>query len=171
VGAAGEPLAIVVGAFGAARESVARAAIEARPAVASSAPEIPYVPGVMPAFTQHFAARWLEGDPPFAGVASRALRLELGLRDEGRAGEVQLVALADFAPPIALSHLRAPAPGSTLAWMLELLVDPVDAALEGWRIDATLEAAREGYTHQSLVLWAPDGRAAALSRQTMLVFG
>jgi hypothetical protein len=56
--------------------------------------------------------------------------------------------------------------------MLELLCDDVrNFPLDGWRIDAELIAARDGYTNQSVMLWGPDGTAVALSRQSMLVFG
>jgi hypothetical protein len=38
-------------------------------------------------------------------------------------------------------------------------------------VDAELVAARDGYTSQSVMLWAPDGTPVAISRQSMLVFG
>ncbi|HVH33257.1 MAG TPA: hypothetical protein VM847_03985, partial [Tahibacter sp.] len=41
---------------------------------------------------------------------------------------------------------------------------------EGWRVDAELVAARDGYTSQSTWIVAPDGRPIALSRQSMVVF-
>ena len=68
--------------------------------------------------------------------------------------------------------LKAPAPGASMTWMLEFLQDNFDGLpLEGWRLDAEVLAAAHGYTSQSAIVWTPDGRPAALSRQTMVVFG
>ena len=98
--------------------------------------------------------------------------VQVDVLDEGPTTEAHVLAIADFIPPIALSHLRAPANGSTLTWMLELLADRFDhLPLAKWRLDAELVAARDGYTNQSVLISAPDGSPIALSRQSMLVFG
>jgi hypothetical protein len=58
-----------------------------------------------------------------------------------------------------------------MTWMLEFLDDRIDELpLLGWRMDGELSAARDGYTSQTGMLWGPDGRAVALSRQSMVVF-
>ncbi len=165
-------LAVAIGVFGAARSSTV--------AVARTQPEVPpsrgwdfaYVPGVTPAFTQHFAARWLRGGLPFSGDVGLEHVIEVSMHDPGPCTEGHVIALADFLPPLALAHLRAPAPGSTLTWMLELCVDRFDdLPLSGWRTDAELVAARDGYTNQSAMLYGPSGALVALSRQSMVVFG
>ena len=166
-----QTLALVVGVFGLARESSVR--VEPRqPAIAADqAVEMAYVPGAAPAFTQHFKARWLRGGLPFSGATERENVIELGMRDAGPATEYHVVAMADFIPPIALSFLKERVPAASLTWMLELLSDDVSALpLEGWRMDAHVRAARDGYTHQSLELWGPGGVPVALGRQTMVVF-
>jgi hypothetical protein len=94
------------------------------------------------------------------------------MKDEGPMTDGHVIAIADFIAPVALSYLDAPAPGSTLTWMLEFLCDDVHhQPLTGWRIDAELIAARDGYTNQAVTVWGSDGTAVALSRQSMLVFG
>jgi hypothetical protein len=115
----------------------------------------------------------LHGEPPFTGSTSWKSVLEISMDEEsGFATEAHLVAVADFIPPIALSHLTSPAPGSTLTWMLEPLVDRFErVSLQGFRVDAELLAARDGYSNQSVRIFAADGTALALSHQTMLVFG
>jgi len=167
-----ETLCLFIAVFGKARASTVARAL-AQPALPEATPRtLPFVPGMTPAFMQHFRARWVRGGLPFSGSTLPEASIELDLLDEGGAGEAQLVALADFPPPIALAMLKAPAPGSSLTWMLEFLADDSHRhGLERWRIDLEMPAARDGYTHQSGVLWAPDGSAAALSRQTMLVYG
>jgi acyl-CoA thioesterase len=166
------PLMCATGVFGAARPS----AVEhwrSRPRLDEPGPvEMRFVAGKSPAFMQHFAARWLRGDLPFTGNQLPEATIELALHDSGPASEAHVVAMADFAPPIALSMLAKPTPGSSMTWLLELLADRFDHwPLQGWRVDVVLEAAREGYTSQSLVVYAPDGSAVALGRQSMVVFG
>jgi len=80
--------------------------------------------------------------------------------------------MADFIPPVALSFLTTPVAAASLTWMLELLPETFDALpLDGWRIDAEMVAAHNGYLSQSLTLWGPGGEPVALGRQTMVVFG
>lgn len=163
--------AIVVGVFGKPRRSVV--------AVERTRPEIsrdqafawPYIAGAMPAFIQHFDATLLRGALPYTGGAEPHHVIEVGMHDDGPASETHAIAFADFIPPIGLTFLQKFAHGSTLTWMIELVTDRFDGGLAGWRVDAELHAARDGYTSQSLVLWAPDGRPVALGHQTMVVFG
>lgn len=166
----------LVGVFGSARPSALNFQPE-QPSVEGAVEskmsrELRYVEGQMPAFTQHFRARWLRGDLPFTGGQQRDSVLQISLRDEGVPDETHVLAFADFIPPIALSMFDKPTPGSSLTWMIELLRDRYDdLGLDDWRVDAQLIAARDGYTNQSLMLWGPRGEPVALSRQSMVVFG
>ncbi|HET7842544.1 MAG TPA: hypothetical protein VFL14_00215, partial [Xanthomonadales bacterium] len=75
-------------------------------------------------------------------------------------------------PPVALAMLDKLAPGSSMTWMLELLVEDVASLpLVGWRVDVHLDAAARGYTSQHLVVRAADGTAVAMGAQSMVVFG
>lgn len=167
----GQTLCIVIGVFGTSRPSAVRLS-PAQPAVACDKPVVfPFIPGITPSFTQHFAVRWLRGGLPFSGSTSPQNVVEIGLRDEGVASEEHVLAIADFIPPIALSMLKQPVAGSSMTWMIEFLGDHVDGLpLQGWRMDGELSAAQDGYTSQTGMLWGPDGRAVALSRQSMVVF-
>jgi acyl-coenzyme A thioesterase PaaI-like protein len=165
-------LALLVGVFGLARESAVRLSPVQPPTPAGPGITLPSIPGVTPNFTRHFKARWLRGLPPFQGATEAENVIEVGLRDVGKATEAHVLAMADFIPPIALSFLKERVAAASLTWMLELLADDVGALpLEGWRIDARMEAAASGYTNQSLMLWGPGGVPVALGRQSMVVFG
>ena len=165
-------LALLVGVFGAARSSVVNVQPRQAPPPPGKPMEFPYIPGVMPAFTQHFKARWLRGKFPYMGDTETEHVVELAMRDAGPTTEGHVLAMADFIPPIALAHLKQPAPGSTLTWMIEFLADRFDAlALEGWRVDIAMNTARDGYTGQSVMVWGPGGVPLAMSRQSMVVFG
>ena len=90
----------------------------------------------------------MRGDLPFRGGTQRESVLRLSLRDEGRPDETDVLAFADFIPPIALSMFDRPIPGSSLTWMLELLRDRYDdLGMDDWRVDTTLIAARDGCTN------------------------
>jgi len=167
-----QTLAVFIGVFGTPRNST----VKVRPSVAPLAQErrleFRHVAGVTPSFTQHFEPAWLRGLPPYMGDTETHHVLEVGMRDPGPATEAHILAIADFIPPIGLSHLRTPAAGSSLTWMLELFAERVDRfPLGGWRLDATLTAAQDGYTSQSVMVWAPGGTPVALSRQSMVIFG
>jgi acyl-CoA thioesterase len=164
-------LAVVIGVFGNARSSKATRSPRRPEVDTSQALELTFGPG-FPSFTQHFAARRLRGPLPFSGQPAHEQVVEVAMKDEGPMTDGHVIAIADFIAPVALSYLDAPAPGSTLTWMLEFLCDDVHhQPLTGWRIDAELIAARDGYTNQAVTVWGSDGTAVALSRQSMLVFG
>jgi acyl-CoA thioesterase len=168
----GARLAVMTGVFGAARESRVAHLPQRAHVDGDEAVLFRYREGVTPAFTQHFAARWLVGGLPFSASGTRHTVVELDLLDTGPCSDAHVLALADYIPPVALSLLAAPAPGSSLTWMLELYdTDPARLPLAGWRVDSEMVAARDGYTSQSNRLWGPDGQLVALSRQSMVVFG
>ncbi len=133
---------------------------------------LPFLAGVVPNFMQHFDVTWRVGGFPFSGDPTPGYVIDLAMHDRGNASLAHLIAIADFVPPVALSMLDRPAPGSSLTWMLELLREDFDQLpLTGWRVDTDMVAARDGYISQSTRIWAPDGGIAALSRQAMVVFG
>lgn len=162
---------LMIGVFGVARASQVRHLPQAPPVDGSQRTRMPHGEGAVPAFTRHFVAHWLHGGLPYSGTDSRTSSVALDLLDHGPCSEAHLLALADFIPPVALSLLSTPAPGSSLTWMLECFgADPSRHPLQGWRVDSEMVAAQDGYTSQSNRLWAPDGSLAALSRQSMVVF-
>lgn len=169
----GEELqALVIGVFGAPRSSVVQLMPARTPARTREPLRFPFVPGVTPNFTQHLEVDLLQGNLPFSGGADPDQRLQIRLLDDGLANELHVPLYADFIPPIGLTYLEKPAPGSTLTWMLELLRERWDQLpLAGWSVEGRLESALSGYTSQFVTLWAPDGTPAAFSRQSMLIFG
>lgn len=167
----GQTLGIVVGVFGAARTSSVVRKLKQPDIEATTSTPFIYLPGLTPTFTQHFSANWLRGGLPFSASTLPECSILLGLNESGLSTEMHVLALADFIPPVALSLLKKPATGSTLTWMLEFLTAEVSGlTLQGWRVDAEMLAAADGYTSQTVTLWGPEGQAVALSRQNMVVF-
>lgn len=166
-------LCVVVGIFGASRTSTIQIRPE-QPAVVSERKPLllPYIPGLTPAFLQHFDMRWIVGGLPYSGATQAKAVIEVGFKQAGMTSELHLPTLADSIPPLAITLLKKPAPGSSMTWMLEFLADRYDhLPLQGWRFDAEVLAAADGYTSQTAMIWAPDGSPAMLSRQNMVVFG
>lgn len=165
-------LALVVGVFGAARPSEVVRHLEMAPVECETPKTFRYFPGKSPTFTQHFSVKWLQGGMPFSGKQEPLVIVEVAMPGETESSEYHAVAVADFIPPVGLSYLKTPVPGSSMTWMLEFLCDDLDGLpMEGWRVDAELVAAADGYTNQSVMIWGPGGKPIALSRQTMVVFG
>jgi len=168
----GEVACIAIGVFGNAR-ATAVTKLPQQPVLPPASPiPFPFLEGVTPEFLRHFKAAVLQGDLPYTGTPLSEFVVSLDMLDAGKNTEAHLLAIADFVPPVALCWLRNFTTGSSLTWMLELLIDDFAALpLEGWRVDATLVAAREGYTSQSVMLWGAGGVPVAISRQSMVVFG
>jgi acyl-CoA thioesterase len=85
--------------------------------------------------------------------------------------ETHLLALVDAWPPAVLSHLKAPAAGSSLTWTIEFMQPlPALTTLDWCMYHAEVEHARDGYGHIAAGCWSPSGELLALSRQTVTVF-
>jgi acyl-CoA thioesterase len=176
---AGQVGCLVVGIFGAGRESQIR--VDLQPPRDVPTPEqsqgFPYIEGITPAFTRHVTMRWAGGTLPFMGAKEAKTQIYVGLKDEpfaglGPAAEYQIIAYADIIPSPGISLLKKPAMASSLTWTLELLSDRFDASAEGlWLMDAEVSSGRDGYLSQSATLWTPQWQAAALSRQSVVAFG
>lgn len=167
-----QTLCLLMGVFGAGRVSTVAITPRQEPVENRKPLEFRHIPGVTPNFTQHFPSRWLRGGLPFSGHVLPQAVIEIDMQDAGPVSEYHVLAIADYIPPVALSLLKNPAPGSSLTWMIEFLRGRFDdLPLPGWRVDAQLIAASDGYTNQSVMVWGPGGIPVALSRQSMVVFG
>ncbi len=169
----GQVLCLVIAVFGAARESTIQIA-PARPEKmpAEQAKELRYMAGITPAFTQHFSMRWAEGGFPFTGANEPRTSIHVAHRDPQALGEGHVIALADTVPSPGLSLLKKLSMASSMTWTLELLDHETGFAHDAhWRMDTEVTAAASGYMAQSASLWNPAGKLAALSRQSVVVFG
>jgi len=167
-----EVACIAIGVFGKARETAVNKLPQQLPVPQQTPIDFPFLEGLTPEFTRYFKGTVLQGDLPYAGKPLSEVVVGLEMLDAGKTTEAHLLAIADFMPPVALCWLKNLATGSSLTWMLEFLVDDFTVLpLDGWRVDATLVAARDGYTSQSVMLWGPGGVPVAISRQSMVVFG
>ena len=171
----GQTCALMTGALGAARATSVKQA-GAAPTPASAPLELgraPFVEGISPTFTKHFDYRWSSTVYPFTG-AERGF-IEGYVRHTGPAESdlASLLCLLDAWPPTLLPMLKAPAPTSTVTWMVDLIA-PEALGAHPWdafyRFEATTVAASHGYGSTEGRLWAPDGTLLAASRQLVVEF-
>ena len=169
----GQVAAVIVGVYGADRESVVTARLEplTAPRRVDELTDMRFDPVTLPAFVQHFALRWAEGARPFSATRSRS-KAYIRHRDSAPLTESHVIALIDCIPTPALSMFHAPAPSSSLVWTLEFLEHRYDfPPAAWWRIDTDIDAARDGYVTQTGILHDPTGRPVAITRQLVAVFG
>ena len=155
--------------------------------------DAPFLPERMPGFLRHYQMRWATGALPFTGKPPRASQLWARLRDQpiddadpaaARASavdahprdaagrEANLVALGDLPASPVLSMLTKPAPGASLTWLLECLVDPREWDPRAWLlIETVTRHAEAGFTSQTARIWDAQGLPVAVSHQTTAVFG
>ncbi|MEO5867087.1 MAG: thioesterase family protein [Sphingomonas sp.] len=94
------------------------------------------------------------------------------LRDhDGLDPMVHLMAVADALPPAAFKLLgNAPAPVSSLTWIVNLLT-PAPATTNGWwLLSAASDHARNGCSSQSMAVWNAAGQCVAQGMQSVVIF-
>lgn len=143
------------------------------PAPEMPAPEtlndLPYIPGVIPEFTQHVQMRWASGSPPFSGGDIAAytglFRYRCPVADaEG------LLGLLDTWPCPSLSLLKGPSAASTVSWTAHLLALPEPS--DGWFTMAYETVAGGGGFHTAVGrLYSPEGQLIGWTEQLVAVFG
>jgi len=169
----GEPRAQVTVMFGRHRPSSLRIDAPTRPHVAGpeGLPDIPFIPGMTPTFTQHFAYRWTDGAMPFSGASTAVVGGWCRHRTDPGPPHAALLGLADAWPSPALCLLTAPAPASTISWTVAFADVPAVVGTDDWwwlRSEALHTDA--GYSHLRGALHRRSGQAALLFEQVLAVF-
>ena len=166
--------ATVLGVYGGPRPSV----VEVRPENVSSPRDVEqlndmrFQEGLSPNFVQHFAVRWAQSAKPFSGSPCTPTKAFIRHRDTSALTESHVVGMIDCIPTPAMSMFKERAPASSLVWTIEFFEHRFDFAPERWwRIDTDIDAATSGYVNQTGMLYDPDARPIALSRQLFAVFG
>jgi acyl-CoA thioesterase len=171
---AGQTRAVLLGAFGDARETKLHQASSSAPTSdlpAEQLVRLPYIEGAMPAYTQHFDYRWTSQHGLFSGAPEGKLSGFVRSLDADRVDSAVIAALIDSFPPPVLTQLRAPAPASTVTWMVNFAhVRPAVALSEFCRYESVTISANGGYAGVDTRLWDNDGRLLADSRQLVAEF-
>lgn len=174
----GDVVATALAAFGKHRESaISVAPPHPMPELGdpSAIEAFPYIEKLTPEFYRFVELRQVTGQLPFSGADSAELSGWASLREAPeRFEEEHLVLLTDAWPPAPIQMLDGFAPGSSLTWTIELIAEvgpDTFAADSVLGYEATTDAARDGYAHTHAMVWRADGVLAAISRQTITIFG
>lgn len=169
----GETKIMILGSFGTARESVINVEAPA-PALGRSVEQcqqMPYIEGMMPAFTQHFDFRYGTAFP-FSGSSDSRLEGYVRFKDpEPTNNEAHLLALIDAWPPAALALLSKPAASSSLSWTIEFIQPQAGLGPEEFSVySADIIESSNGYAHVRAKIWNEQGDLIAISQQTTTHF-
>ncbi|MBK7864109.1 MAG: thioesterase family protein [Archangiaceae bacterium] len=131
---------------------------------------LPMGPPFAPVFTPHFEYRAMP-PLPLAGVPQREAHGWVRARAPGGPCDVPLVVgLADAWWPAPYSAFTEPRPMSTVAFSLQLFLDPSTLdATQPLMYRASNPLAAGGYTLELRELWTADGRAVAQNQQTFVM--
>jgi acyl-CoA thioesterase len=158
-------------AFGTTRAS----AFERRliPGQAPPAPEAcpDYVQGGMvPAFTQHFDQKLVRGGRPMSGSSEHDHFIWVRHKDPEARSTPALLALADMPPPAVLPMFKAPAPVSSVTWIVNFLCAAPETEDGWWLVETRAENAAEGFSSQDMFVWNIRGEAVIAARQQVAIF-
>jgi acyl-CoA thioesterase len=166
--------ATIVGVYGGPRPSAVEVRPESHPAARAvdEINDMRFQPGLSPDFVQHFAIRWAKGAKPFSSSPRTPTQAFLRHRDTSALTESHVVGLIDCIPSPSMSMFRERAQASSMVWTVEFFAHRFDFAPEQWwRIDTDIDAATSGYVNQTGLLYSPDLKPVALTRQLFAVFG
>ncbi|MEY4582084.1 MAG: hypothetical protein RL701_6787 [Pseudomonadota bacterium] len=171
----GKVCAVVLAVFGQDLTSPLHVPGSAAPAGKTAASELarlPYVPGVAPAFTQHFDYRMTCEFKLFSGTPHGEITGYVRACDADRFDAGLVAALIDAFPPPVLAQMSRPAPTSTVTWLVNLTnVDTATLPPDTFcRYAAETKSAGSGYTSVDASLWDNSGRLLADSRQLVVEF-
>ena len=169
----GQVALVMLASFGAARPSAHQLAGDLAPDWQTDRTLTLPKQGPVPEFTTHFDYRIAHGQLPFSASPLRQLGGDIRMagNESRQAGVLELLALVDAWPPVSLTRLDQPAPASSLTWTLEFIAHDLPFNnTDWWRYLAEIDYGADGYHHIAAKLWQPDGKLAAISRQTVTVF-
>jgi len=159
--------------YGVARDSKLTYADVPMPKVSMPADSEPFFPADRPTITfqQHFESRKGGGARPFSPDNDPEYLIWFRHRDErARSGMVPLIALADAPPPAAMAIFPQPGPISTMTWSLDILSDAPATDDGWWLVQSRAEAASQGYSPQTMMVWNAKGEAVIAARQNVAIF-
>lgn len=125
----------------------------------------------LPAFTQNFDVRLIEGHRPISGAARGYMRTWARHKDESSRVDLgSFIAIADVMPPAALPMFTKMGPVSSMNWQINILNHPCETEDGWWHIELDLTASRDGYSSQIMRYWNRAGVLCAEAVQSVTIF-
>jgi len=157
-------------AFGASRQSAHERRFVNVPEVPAAEDCESYISGPLaPRFTGHFESRLARGGRPMSSSKHSEHLIWVRHRDPNAKGLPALLAVADMPPPAIMPMFSAPAPISSMTWLVNV-VDSSPSTDGWWLLLTRAEHAADGYSSQDMFVWNSDGNLAATGRQSIAIF-
>jgi acyl-CoA thioesterase len=158
-------------AFGGVRESALDQSFTPAPTLPAPEECEAFMPkDVRPAFARHFDTRLAKGARPISGAREHDIFVWVRHKVEGAETLPALLALADMPPPAVLAMFTAPAPISTMTWMVNFLTDRPTTRDGWWLLQSRADNASQGYSSQDMLVWNRDGELVIAGRQSVAIF-
>ena len=135
---------------------------------------MPYIPGAMPAFTQHVDYRWASSHFPFSGGDHPVIEGWCRPHDPVPLDPAVLLMLIDAWPAPVLTMATAPTRASSVTWMVNFIGDGLSEPIPtgAWvKVAQRTTVSKGGYADGIADVWSEDGRLLARSRQLVTLFG
>ena len=136
-----------------------------------SLPAMPYLPGQMPAFTQHFSYRQTSKSWAFQGAKNAELGGWTRTTEEHPLDPATILMMLDAWPAAALCLANGITPASTVSWMVTFFDQPKTEAGPWTATTRHTTASANGLSDETAAIWDMFGRCLARSRQLCAVFG
>lgn len=135
---------------------------------------IPYIPSLMPEFTQHFDFLLADGDMPMTKSSRSDFSGWMKFKATEEILEIDLAhlfILMDMWPTSVIQMFDRPAPASTLTWNFDLIGSGVNYTRnEWWKFEVESEYALDGYNYEIARLWDENDNLIAVSKQTVSIY-
>ena len=135
---------------------------------------MPYIPGAMPAFTQHIDYRWAQPHFPFTGGDTHWVDGWCRPKAQLPIDAALVLMLIDAWPAPVLTMAHKPTSASSVTWSVNFIDDHLQTPLPtgSWvQVAHRSPASKGGYADGTADVWAADGRLLARSRQLVTLFG
>lgn len=134
-------------------------------------PNMPYIPGLMPAFTQHVDYRWATDDYPFTGGTSPLIRGWCRLDEAVPVDPATVLLLIDAWPAGILTMAPGFVAASSVLWMVTFFETRPLPARSWLKTEQRTTISRGGHAENIADVWTSDGRLMARSRQLVTIYG
>jgi acyl-CoA thioesterase len=135
---------------------------------------IPYIPSLMPEFTQHFDFLLADGGMPISKSSRSDFSGWMRFKESENISEIELAhlfILMDMWPTSVIQMFDRPAPSSTLTWNFDMIGIDVDYSKNlWWQFEVESEYAQNGYNYEVAKLWDENGNLISVGRQTVAIY-
>ncbi len=134
-------------------------------------PAMPYMAGMMPAFTQHIDYRWASSHFPFTGGSSPQIRGWCRFREDLPVDAAMVMLLIDAWPAGIITMAPEFVAASSVIWMVNFFdFSPLPAGSWLQTVQRTTMS-RAGHAENIADIWTSEGKLVARSRQLVTIYG